>query len=161
MLLKQIVDTDYVNFKLPSMYLATCFCNWKCCKEANIPVTVCQNHPIAQMPVIEISADEILRRYYSNPLSRAFIFAGLEPFLQFDELWTTIDWIRRVGDCFDPVVIYTGYTPDEITTHIETLRLSKNIIVKFGRYRPNSPSHYDDVLGVTLASNNQFAQWIC
>lgn len=161
MLLKQIVDTDYVNFKLPSMYLATCFCNWKCCKEANIPVTVCQNNPIAQMPDIEVSADEILRRYYSNPLSRAFVFAGLEPFLQFDELWVTIDWIRRVGDCFDPVVIYTGYTPDEITTHIETLRLSKNIIVKFGRYRPNLPSHYDDVLGVTLASNNQFAQWIC
>jgi hypothetical protein len=35
-----------------------------------------------------------------------------------------------------------------------------NIIIKYGRYIPNQASHYDNVLGVYLASNNQFAEKI-
>ena len=33
-----------------------------------------------------------------------------------------------------------------------------NIVVKFGRFRPNQDPHYDNVLGVKLASNNQYAK---
>jgi hypothetical protein len=33
-----------------------------------------------------------------------------------------------------------------------------NIIVKFGRYRPNQEPHFDKVLGVELASDNQYAK---
>ena len=33
----------------------------------------------------------------------------------------------------------------------------KGVIIKFGRFIPNRPSRYDEVLGVTLASDNQFA----
>jgi len=33
-----------------------------------------------------------------------------------------------------------------------------NIIVKFGRYRPNQEKHYDKILGVFLASDNQYAK---
>ena len=36
-------------------------------------------------------------------------------------------------------------------------RYFKNIIIKFGRYIPNQQAHYDDILGVNLASNNQYA----
>ena len=36
----------------------------------------------------------------------------------------------------------------------------KNIIIKFGRFIPNRPSRYDEVLGVELASDNQFAKRI-
>ena len=32
-----------------------------------------------------------------------------------------------------------------------------NIIIKFGRYIPNSSKKYDDVLGVYLSSENQYA----
>ena len=32
-----------------------------------------------------------------------------------------------------------------------------NIIIKFGRYIPNKQSHYDNILGVNLASDNQYA----
>ena len=36
----------------------------------------------------------------------------------------------------------------------------ENIIIKFGRYIPNQEKHYDDVLGIELASDNQYAEVI-
>lgn len=38
------------------------------------------------------------------------------------------------------------------------LKKYKNIIVKFGRYIPNQKKHFDPVLGVELASDNQHAE---
>ena len=40
----------------------------------------------------------------------------------------------------------------------EYLELYENIIVKFGRYVPNQLPHYDNVLGIKLASDNQYAK---
>jgi hypothetical protein len=57
----------------------------------------------------------------------------------------------------DDIVIYTGYNESEVSEQIERLRYFKNIIIKFGRYIPNQQAHYDDILGVNLASNNQYA----
>ena len=57
----------------------------------------------------------------------------------------------------DDIVIYTGYNESEVSEQIERLRYFKNIIIKFGRYIPNKQSHYDNVLGVNLASDNQYA----
>ena len=34
------------------------------------------------------------------------------------------------------------------------------IIIKWGRYIPNRPSRYDEILGVTLASDNQYGKQI-
>ena len=34
----------------------------------------------------------------------------------------------------------------------------KNIIIKYGRYIPDQEPHYDEVLGVNLASDNQYAE---
>jgi hypothetical protein len=36
----------------------------------------------------------------------------------------------------------------------------KNIIIKFGRFVPNKPHHIDEVLGIELASDNQYAKRI-
>jgi hypothetical protein len=36
-----------------------------------------------------------------------------------------------------------------------------NIVIKFGRYRPGQQKHFDEVLGVELASDNQYAKRIC
>ena len=33
-----------------------------------------------------------------------------------------------------------------------------NIIIKYGRFIPDQKSHYDEILGVELASNNQYAR---
>ena len=40
----------------------------------------------------------------------------------------------------------------------QEMNLYGNIIIKFGRFIPNQPSIYDEILGVTLASNNQYAK---
>ena len=57
-------------------------------------------------------------------------------------------------------MIYTGYYLDEIADKIRVLTEYKNIIIKFGRFVPNQKKHYDEVLGVYLASDNQYAKKI-
>ena len=57
-------------------------------------------------------------------------------------------------------MIYTGYYLEEIEGKIYFLKCFNNIIVKFGRYIPNSKSRYDEILGINLASDNQFAKKI-
>ena len=62
----------------------------------------------------------------------------------------------------DDIVIYTGYKKEELQNngYINQLLQYENIVVKFGRYIPNQQSHYDNILGVNLASDNQFAEKI-
>jgi hypothetical protein len=43
---------------------------------------------------------------------------------------------------------------------VEDLTRFDNIIVKFGRYIPDNKPHFDEVLGVNLASPNQYAKKI-
>lgn len=160
MRVKAIKDEDFVNYKLPCMFIATCFCDWKCCHEANISESVCQNNEIVSMPTIDISAENIFRRYIDNPISEAVCFGGLEPILQFDEIVEVIKYFRE-HSCDDKFVIYTGYDAKEITDQIEVLRELKNIVIKFGRYMPNQEPHRDEVLGVMLASDNQKGVIVC
>ena len=59
------------------------------------------------------------------------------------------------------IIIWTGYTKQECEDLIYLLRNKmnfKNIIIKYGRYIPNQTPHYDEVLGVKLASDNQYAE---
>ena len=96
--------------------------------------------------------------YLSDGLEESVVFGGLEPFLQFQELLSFISDFRKVSD--DDIVIYTGYYPSEIEKELELLKTFSNIIIKFGRYIPDRPGRYDEVLGVTLASDNQYAEKI-
>ena len=79
--------------------------------------------------------------------------------LQFEEVKALIKKFRDNG-CNDEFVIYTGYNKNEISSQIEALKQFKNIIVKFGRFVPGQEKHFDDVLGVYLASPNQRAERI-
>ena len=54
--------------------------------------------------------------------------------------------------------IYTGYYPEEIQDELKQLQKYKNIIIKFGRFIPGQEPHYDEVLGVYLASDNQYGE---
>ena len=78
MLVKDIIDTDTVNYKELSMFIATTKCSFKCDKEAGCQV--CQNSSLANAPDISIHEKQIVERYYSNPLTSAVIIGGLEPF---------------------------------------------------------------------------------
>ena len=84
---------------------------------------------------------------------------GQKAFDTFFDLWTFVFLFRSVSD--DDVVIYTGYNKDEVQDEIKTLQESSNIIIKYGRYIPGQQPHYDEVLGVNLASDNQYAEKIC
>lgn len=157
MRLKALVDEDFVNYRKPAMFLGTSTCNWKCCIEQNLPITVCQNSQLATSQTIEIPVDEILHRYLDNPITEAIVIGGLEPFMQFKDILELVSEVRK-HQCYDDIVIYTGYYPEEISNEINVLRKYRNIVIKFGRYIPNHEKHYDEVLGVYLASDNQFAE---
>lgn len=160
MRVKAIKDEDFVNYKLPCMFIATCFCDWKCCHEANISESVCQNNEIASMPTIDISTENIFRRYINNPISEAIVIAGLEPMLQKEEVLELIIHFREHG-CNDPIVIYTGYTEKEVEPYLALIKKFDNLVFKFGRYIPGQEPHRDEVLGVMLASDNQKGVIVC
>ena len=40
------------------------------------------------------------------------------------------------------------------------IAITYGIIIKYGRFIPNQQKHYDEILGVYLASDNQYAEKI-
>ena len=160
MRVKFIKDEDFVNFKKPCMFIGTITCTFKCCKDANISCSVCQNYPWSKNPIITIDDDSICRRYLTNPLTKGIVFGGLEPLDQFEELIDLINKLRIQYTCNDSIIIYTGYNKDEVIDKINELKNYENIYIKFGRYVPNKESHFDEVLGVTLVSDNQYGEKI-
>lgn len=160
MIVRTIVDEDFVQYKEPCMYIATAFCNGKCCKEAGIPLSVCLNDAWRGTATIAMVDEGIIERYLSNSITTTICFAGLEPFEQFDQVYNFIEKLRKDYNCDDTVLIYTGYNKEEIAEQIEKLKDFDNIIIKFGRFIPDNPGKFDDVLGVRLASDNQYAERI-
>lgn len=171
MLIKGLVDEDFINYKKPSMYIAFPNCDFKCDHEAGC--SICQNSPLIREPNIDIQHHMIVSRYIHNPITKAIVMAGLEPFVSFMDLLYLIEEFRKYTN--DDIVIYTGYTETELengyfiydnynsNTRKKAYQLLKqydNIIIKFGRFIPNQEKHYDEVLGVELASPNQYARRI-
>ncbi|MGN1044209.1 MAG: 4Fe-4S cluster-binding domain-containing protein [Acutalibacteraceae bacterium] len=154
--IKEIIDENFQDYKKASMFIATSKCDFKCMKELGLDCSICQNMPVSKMPNKSISIPEIFKRYKNNPLTSAIVIGGLEPILQFDEMLELISYFRKLK-CNDDFVIYTGYYENEIKKEIQLLREFKNIIIKYGRFIPNSEPIYDAVLGVTLNSGNQHA----
>ena len=108
MLVKNIVEEDFVNYKLPSMFIATCFCDWKCCIEQNLDISICQNASISKQRNILISDSEIYERYISNPITKAIVIGGLEPFRQYDDMYNLIELFRS-NDCYDTYQRVVGF----------------------------------------------------
>lgn len=158
MLIKGIVDEDFVNYKVPSMFINTNTCTFKCDRECGAPV--CQNSELANRESIDVDIDRIIKRYLDNDITKAIVFGGLEPFDQLVDIYNFIFKLRYDYWCGDTVVIYTGYNEDELAGKIAMLTSIKNIIIKFGRYKPGDSPHFDSILGVNLASNNQYAKQI-
>ena len=99
-----------------------------------------------------------MKRYINNPITEAMVMQGLEPFDSWEDLYNLIKELREYTE--DDIVIYTGYNKDELLDKIKKLSQFKNIIIKYGRYIPNQTSHYDENLGVNLASYNQYSERI-
>ena len=153
MLIKGIIDEDFINYKKPCMVIEFPYCSFKCDKECG--KQVCQNGALANSPNINIERMNLINRYLKNDITQSIVMQGLEPFDSWDDLISFIFLFRCYSD--DNIVIYTGYNLSELEEKVELLSYFDNIIIKFGRYIPNKQSHYDNILGVNLASDNQYA----
>lgn len=158
MKLKGVIDEDFLNYKKIAMTLEFPYCSFKCDKECG--QQVCQNSELAAAPNIDVDIDDLIVSYLHNPLTDAVVCQGLEPFDSWEDLYKFIDTFRK--SCKHDIVIYTGYTKEELeqSGYLTKLKNYDNIILKMGRYIPNQPSRYDSILGVTLASDNQYAERI-
>lgn len=155
----KMVRTEwYQDYKLPSMFIATNHCSFKCEKECG--VSCCHNSSLAKANTIRINTRKTIEKYLSNPITSAIIFGGLEPMDQFNDIDFFIRVLRCNYRCDDLVIIYTGFNKDEINEQVNKLREYPNIIIKFGRFIPGQKKHFDEVLGVDLASPNQYAEKI-
>lgn len=161
MIIKDLKDYDTVNYKKPSIFIACPHCTFKC----NCGKSLCQNQGLDLEPNVVVKDEDIIALYSSNPLTKAIVFGGLEPLDSIEELYQICAKFREFT--FDDIIIYTGYTEQEleekqlmpiINEYWPQLKHLKNIIVKFGRYYPNEKEHFDAVLGVNLASSNQYAK---
>ena len=158
MKLKTYADESFEYYKDPVLLIATTTCDFKCCIESDIPITTCQNEPWSKKPIYEIPNTMLIQMYNNNPITKAICFAGFEPFKQWDDIKTFVSEFRETND--DLIICYTGYYKEEIQDQIDWLKQYPNIVVKFGRFIPNQWPHYDEVLGIKLISDNQYAERI-
>lgn len=156
MRLKGVIMEDFVNYKKPCMTLEFPNCSFKCDKEAGEPV--CQNSELASAPTQEYDVYDICKAYLSNDITQAICLQGLEPFDSIGDVMSLVWTVRKYYDCDDDIVIYTGYNDWEISSELLLLSKYDNIIVKYGRFIPNRPHRFDEVLGVELSSDNQYAR---
>lgn len=160
MRVKTIVMEDFTNYKKPVMFIGCISCNGKCCTEGGFPLSVCINDEWRNKEVVEVDDDYIITRYINNPITKGICFGLLEPFEQFEELLKFVKCLRETHNCNDEIIVFTGFLEHEIRDKITILSQYKNIIVKFGRFKPNQEKHYDDVLGVWLANPEQYGKAI-
>lgn len=151
-----INDADFVNYKEPTFnILSGISCTFKCGKQ------LCQNSKLISCPTIRCNIDDLIRRYLSQNLSHTITFQGLEVLDNIKQLLWFIYYFRQ--KCNDTIIIWTGYTEEECSDFVYLIKKMKfeNVIIKFGRYIPNQQPHYDEVLGINLASDNQKGVRIC
>ena len=176
MKLLNIIDEDIVNYKKTSLYIVMPSCSFKC--NIDCGKDVCHNSKLgSESLAINFDGDKLIQRYLSNPITHAIVFGGLEPFDSPFAILPFVSAVRGKYDCHDDIVIYTGYTEDELEGRslfsypnavtqsalvdiYKNLKTFDNIVIKFGRFVPNQEKHFDDVLGVYLSSDNQYAKKI-
>lgn len=156
MQIKFLVDEDFVNYKKPSMFIGFPHCTFKCDRECG--EEVCQNSPLVRQPNIDVEIEDIVKRYMENPITEAVVIGGLEPFDDFRNLWDLVKLLRMYT--LDDIVIYTGYKEHEVDLYACYLSMFPNIIIKFGRFIPHSSPRFDEILGIELQSDNQYAKVI-
>ena len=158
MKLKGVRFEDFLQYKKPCMFLIMPYCTFKCDKDSGSQV--CQNWGLATSNAFEIDEEALIRTYLDQRLTTSVVFGGLEPFDSFSDVISFVNLFRNKYKCRDDIVIFTGYNKEEINEYIKDLQGYENIIVKFGRFIPNRTEHFDEVLGVMLGSDNQYAERI-
>lgn len=146
--LKGMIDEDWVNYKKPSMYLIFPLCNFKCGRH------LCQNAQLINSQNMTIDVEELVQRYLKNPITKAVVCGGMEPLDTFKGLASFIEEFRKYSN--DDIVIYSGYNLEEIQTKMSFFNRFPNIIIKLGRYVPEETPYFNEDLGVELVGKNQY-----
>ena len=94
----------------------------------------------------------IMAPSYKDAVEKLIIKYGTE--LDDDKILDSIDDWQQLSEYLND-----KYTIDyHIKAFEKVFRMYGNIIVKYGRYVPNQKPHYDELLGILLASDNQYAK---
>lgn len=158
--IKGIIWEDFVNYKKPCMTIEMPICDFKCDRDCG--QEVCQNSSLAISETRQVDEKYLVSQYIDNPITEAICFQGLEPFDSFDDMIKVVYRLKELN-CTDDIIVYTGYYKQEIPIEkLSELYTSTcgRLIIKWGRFIPNASSKYDEILGVTLASDNQYAEVI-
>lgn len=151
-----INNVDLVNYKKATFNIASGIsCTFKCGQD------ICQNFELSKKQPITCNIDDIIKRYMNQNISHTITFQGLEVLDNLKQLLWFIYYFRQQSS--DTIIIWTGYTKEECSDLIYLIQNKmkwENITIKFGRYIPNQEKHYDETLGVYLASDNQKAERI-
>lgn len=150
---KDVVEV-FQDYKKSALLFCTCFCDWKCCIEAGISKDICQNHKIANQREVNLPFEKALNMVKFS-ITDSIIFGGLEPILQAEEVCSLIEYLRNKGITKD-ILIYTGYYIEEIEESVLQRLKNCHVILKCGRFKPDRPKKFDEILGITLASDNQY-----
>ena len=62
-----LIEEDFVNYKVPSLFIGTSKCSFKCDKECG--ENICQNSYLANAPVFEIDDAKLIKRYLNNDIT--------------------------------------------------------------------------------------------
>lgn len=144
------IKETFNDYKKIGMYIAFPICSLKCKN--------CQNENLKKESPIEVNLEGLVSKLLENSIIDSLILSGLNPFDSFSDMIKLIEHYREYSN--KDIVIYTGYKEQYLKKEIEILKKYENIIVKFGEYIPNSKEVFDKVLGITLASENQYAKKI-
>ena len=115
MVIKGLVDEDFIQYKKPTMFITNTFCDLKCEKECGIQC--CGNNQLFKEPTIYITFDSIIQKYLNNPITKSITFGGLEQIDELEQLLGLIKGFRKYTQ--DDIVIYTGYKEEEIAEQIK------------------------------------------
>ena len=161
--LKQIIDESVGDYKETSMLLIAPECAWKC--------VGCHNTHLLKLITKNFPDEEILERFQKNPLSKAIVLGGLEPFDCMEEVRAFLQTLRE-SNIVNPkptVIIYTGYDFPDIEQELirtgldEEMKKHDKVLLKYGGYLPGYNPTYNPLLGINLASPNQqvmeYSRW--
>lgn len=152
------------DYKKHSLLISVGTCSGKCWKELGLDESICHNN-ILKESVKDMSNDrivKIIKGYIEDGMISSVIFGGLEPIEQIEDIKYIINEVEEISKKYVikiDIVIYTGFYREEIEECVESLTKDRynKLIIKYGRFIPNSKSRYDKVLGITLSSDNQYA----
>lgn len=143
---RSLVDEDTGHYKETSFFIETSLA----------PLSLDEGFNFS-MKVARLLSWNLISHYMDNPLMTAIVFKGDEPFQQYEGIFHFIKLLREDRFCMDTVVIYSDLSRADIHEEVERLKIFPNIIVKFEPHIREYPPYFDNLLGATLSSDNQYA----